>query len=174
MRRPTTLAATLVLLAPVGALGFFAPVPGVYKSKVYDASVSSKAGRARWTFAAPSGTAKLKAASLAAPQPPSDGVPCTGDELVCLLDVVGQPGSVAVSLLLRPEVTADGAGTVLVVTDPLLTPAALGLGGIQVLSGKCHPAEPYALPDTALGGPNACMGWITGPPAPSGAAVFHY
>lgn len=161
--RALSIAIALAVLPAVG-WALFLPVPNVYKPTVYEtAPPFLKAGKLTWKFTALLGKLIFKAKFISAPQPPGDGLPCSGDEPVCLIDgtllLPPTPGQ----LVFRPEVNPTGTAALFSALDPLATPAALGFAAFSVSSGTCYVAQPMPPPAVPLGA-SPCSGWYFGVP----------
>jgi hypothetical protein len=152
----------------------FTPVPGAYKALVYEAGPPfPKAGKMTWRFTS---TNKLtfKAKFITPPLPPGgDGIPCSGDELICVVDVAGfPPGPPAThQFVFRAEVDPSGFFASFVTTAGPATPAAVGFSAIVVTAATCYPAAPYPPPAIPLP-TSTCSGWYAPPLPPPGAPLF--
>jgi hypothetical protein len=89
-----------------------------------------------------------------------DGIPCSGDELVCVVDMTSAPGvPTSAQLVFRAEVgTAGFTASLTIPSDANLTQAMFGFPGVNISSAACYPAQ-LTPPFTVTLATNTCSGW---------------
>jgi hypothetical protein len=166
------------LALPGTADAVYVPSPGLYRAPVYDAASFDRVGRFLYRIARDDGRLALRTRFGSTTPPDTDGVPCSGDEPVCIVDVDFYRRDLPRArgwLVLRPEITS-GRIDLFLADDFVLSSSLFGAGyAAEIYYGACYvpqPAPPvvssFSLPD-----PNDCMGWSLTPPALSSPLLYH-